>query len=257
MEWGVILLKKRMLLSGFILIFSLVLIACAGDGEDEEAVEPGPTEEQEPSDETGEINEEVDEELFALTDEERKEDDEVVLIVNGEEVHGDIYNVVYLDFKRYATEEDQPIDDDMLKTQTIDSLTQQTLVKQDATDRGIVVTEQEVNQALEDTKDQFESEEDYFEALRVIGYTEDTFIKLLENQLIQQLYMETLIGDMEVSDEEVEEFYDILTEQMDDAPPLEEVRPQIEQELISNIANRTYAEQIERLESNADIDVLI
>lgn len=98
------------------------------------------------------------------SDDERVDETELVLIVNGEEVYGDRYNLAYLEVKnRLVQAETLPEDLTEVHDEAMDELINQTLLAQDAQDKGIVVTSREADEIFEDTKAQFKSEAEFYQ----------------------------------------------------------------------------------------------
>ncbi|GEM01735.1 SurA N-terminal domain-containing protein [Halolactibacillus halophilus] len=248
--------KTVQLLVGLILTTTL-LVACGNQATEEQADEP--TGETESSAESEAKTEDAAEATAGLdldvTEAETYEEDKVVLEVNGEEISGKAYNTAYVDTKRYLLQNNQDVSDsDMLKQQTIQTLQSNTLVRQDAESMGIKVTEEDVATALEETKSQFETEEAYQQALEQLAYTETGFKASLQTQLLQQQYLEEAIDVEEVTDAEVEEYYNQMKEQSDDIPALEDVRDQIVTQLEQSKVQQAFQQKVTALTEEADIN---
>ena len=183
------MLKKRLRILLGLTVFSLLLVACS----DEEAEEnTAPDESDAPIEETDsetDIDTTEREPLdVTISDDETVDASSVVLVINGEEVTGETYNDTYFNTKRYMMQNSQDVSDtDLIKQQTLTTLKSYTLLRQDAEARGIEVTDQDVTEALEDTKAQFESEKAYETALTQLAYTEESFKQSLKEQLLQQM----------------------------------------------------------------------
>lgn len=235
------------------IVTSLFLIAC-GDEEAEDTLAPDPSD--------APIEDGLDEEqptseplVVEITDEEKVAEDDVVLVVNGEEVYGNAYNESYFNTKRYMMQNNQDVTDtDFLKEQTMTTLTSYTLLQQDASAKGISVSDADIDAAIEETKAQFESEEAYKDALTQLAFTEESFRLTLKEQLLQQVYIEEVIDIEPVTDDEVNEFYDLLKEQLEEAPALEEVRDQIEVQIEQSKIQQAFLVQIEALSESAEIE---
>jgi hypothetical protein len=254
-------MKKTLQLILGLLLTTTVLIACSDDAADESDQEE-PTEEESTEESTGDesgTESEVDSEGQAgldidISDDEKTAADDVVLEINGEEVLGEDYNTAYVDTKRYLLQNNQDASDkDMLKQQTVQTLQSNTLVEQDAESLGIEITEVDIDEALEQTKSQFETDEEYQQALNQLAYTEESFKASLKTQLTQQAYLDEAVEVGEVTDEEVEEYYGMLGEQSDDLPPLEEVEEQIVMQLEQSKVQQAFQEKVNALTEEADI----
>lgn len=250
------MLKKRLRTLLGLTVFSLLLVACSDDETDENTA---PDESDAPIEETDsetDIDTTEREPLdVTISDDETVDASSVVLVINGEEVTGETYNDTYFNTKRYMMQNSQDVSDtDLIKQQTLTTLKSYTLLRQDAEARGIEVTDQDVTEALEDTKAQFESEEAYETALTQLAYTEESFKQSLKEQLLQQMYMDEVIETEDVTEEEINEFYGLLEEQLDETPPLEEVRDQIVMQIEQSKLQQAFLAQIEKLNEAAEIE---
>lgn len=244
------MLKKRLSLFISVLILSVVLVACGNSENSDQTTDPETPTEDASNESTNQEPLEI-----TITDEEKVEDSKVVLIVNDEEVTGEMYNDAYFNTKRYMMQNNQDTSDiELVKKQTLTTLKSFTLLKQDAKEKEITVTEKDVNQAVEATKEQFESESAYQYALTQLAYTEESFKQSLSEQLLQQAYIDEVIETEDVTDEEIAEFYDILKEQLDDAPALEEVREQIVMQIEQSKVQDAFLKQMEALNEQATIE---
>jgi major membrane immunogen (membrane-anchored lipoprotein) len=250
------MLKKRLHALLGLMVLSLLLVACSDD-ETEENTEPDESDAPiEETDSESDIENTEREPLdINISDDEIVDGESVVLVINGEDVTGETYNDTYFNTKRYMIQNNQDVSDtDVIKQQTLTTLKSYTLLRQDADARGIKVTDEDVTEALEDTKAQFESEEAYQTALTQLAYTEETFKRSLEEQLWQQMYMDEVIETEDVTEEEINEFYDLLEEQLDETPPLEEVREQIVMQIEQSKLQQAFLAQIEKLNEAAEIE---
>lgn len=250
------MLKKRLRILLGLTVFSLLLVACSDDETDENTA---PDESDAPIEETDsetDIDTTEREPLdVTISDDETVDASSVVLVINGEEVTGETYNDTYFNTKRYMMQNSQDVSDtDLIKQQTLTTLKSYTLLRQDAEARGIEVTDQDVTEALKDTKAQFESEKAYETALTKLAYTEENFKQSLKEQLLQQMYMDEVIETEDVTEEEINEFYGLLEEQLDETPPLEEVRDQIVMQIEQSKLQQAFLAQIEKLNEAAEIE---
>ncbi|WP_062321956.1 SurA N-terminal domain-containing protein [Halolactibacillus sp. JCM 19043] len=249
-------MKKTLQLFLGLLLTTTVLVACGNESAEEETPEEEPNQEATDNEDTSNDSSEETPALdLDVSDDETVADDQVVLEVNGEEVLGDAYNTAYVDTKRYLLQNNQDASDkDMLKEQTLQTLQSNTLVKQDAKEQGITITDDDVAAALEETKSQFETEEAYQQALNQLAYTEESFKVSLQTQLLQQQYLEDAIEVESVTDEEVEEYYNLVKEQSDDVPPLEDVKEQIVAQLEQTKVQQAFQAKVTSLMEEAEIN---
>lgn len=232
------------------ILLSLILAACGS--EDEAAIEFEAPEEiievPDFSDQTPEVE-------AIVSDDELVDLDQVVVIVNGETVLGDRYNLVYFETKNSLIESKQLPDDlAVVREAAMLDLIKQTLLAQDAAARGIVVTESEAEAIYQDTKAQFDSEEEFYQILEQLPYTEAVFREILEKSLLQQYYINDQFSDISVTNDDVEAFYAILSEQMEEAPALDEIRTEIRNQLLQTEIQMALNDRLNLLLQEAEIE---
>src|SRR5690625_6027011 len=203
------------MISGFLVLLSMSLVAC-GD-QDKQEPEEGVAE-LEAEDEIVEVPNIMDvpddpvEEI--ISEDELADEDQVVLIVNGEEVYGEHYNLVYFETKVNLLQNDQLVEDiDLVHEEAMQALIRQTLLVHDAEKKGIVVTDSEAEAIFQDTKAQFDTEEDFYQTIEQLPYTEAVFRQILEKSLLQQYYIDQEFSNIRISSNDIEDFYAILKEQ--------------------------------------------
>ncbi len=102
-----------------------------------------------------------------------------------------------------------------LKSQVLDVLIGQQLLWQDAEKKGIVATDDEVEQAVAQTKSKFPSEQAYLDRIKQSGFTEEGYREDLKRQLSARRYVvEELAKQVSVTDAEIDEFYKDNLERM-------------------------------------------
>jgi len=227
---------KRFMIS-IMLTLLVVLAACGDDGDEAENPE-APVEEQ-----------------VEFSDEERVDPETLVATVNGYEIKGDRYNPIYTQVKMQMAQFGQDVSDlDLLKEQTLDVLVEQQLIRQDAETIGIDITEDEVQNEFDELKEQ--NEEQLNIVLEEFGLTEEEFKIQLRDDLITAEYIESEL-DIEVTDEEVEEFYEQLREENEEIEGLDEMEELIRAQLENQKTQEQLPEKVEELRENAEIEHMI
>ncbi len=94
------------------------------------------------------------------------------------------------------------------KRQLLDNMINAVLIRQAAEERGITVTDEEIDAQIEDLKAGYPSEEEFNTALTDANLTLDELKQQLRDQLATQRLMEELVGDAEVTDAEIAEYYE-------------------------------------------------
>lgn len=162
----------------------------------------------------------------------------VVAQVNGENIlKGEVLDVYNGQKESYGiTKENENTDDykelvKNLKSSILENLTYQKLITQNAKKAGYTITEEILEQArsefngiITSVEEQIKSQEggntsgntDYAkrakeyvdEQLKQIGKTQDEYIKILAEQIVTEQFMDKTIGEIQVSDEEIKNYYD-------------------------------------------------
>lgn len=254
--------KKRILLIGISILMIFALSACGdnGDNGDEETGEENGSTEAGSEDMDG--PEPLDIEDFAA--------DEAILIINDEEVSREEFDVQFERTKQMVAQQ-YGIDLDAeensmllpeLQHQTIDNLIGQRVLTQEAENQGMEVTDEEIEQNIGMLIEQFGGEEGFQEALEADNLTEEDLENLVyEELLISQLFEAKLDFDgIEVSDEEIEEFYEqyemTMEQQGEEVPPLEEIEEQIVMQLQQQKSQEEQQAYVAELVDSSDVERL-
>lgn len=236
-------MKKWTLL--IILSLTMFLVACSDDeaGSDEQANQAENQEDQAQQQEPLEISAE-----------EVVNEGESVVVVNGSEVNGTTYNAAYSLVKSMMHQSGQDTSDlDALKDQTVDFLVEQELMLQEANNVGIEVTDAELEEELKAYKESAE-EGQFNTMLEQLNMTEENFKNQLRYDLTTMEYVEQEF-EVEVTDKEVEELYNQMTEQSEgEAQELSEVEDQLRASIEQQKQQQQYAQKVEELKESAEID---
>lgn len=218
---------------------SVVLVACGGKSEGQED------------------NDAQEIETVEFTEEETVSNDQVVATINGNEIKGEEYNLIYAQTKVRLHQYRQDISDlDMLKEQTLNILIDQELLRQDAERAGIEVSAEEVEGQFDEAKEEI-SEEQFTAFLDQYRLTEEEFKNQLYFSIMHDKYLELEIPEAEISDEEVKEVYEELKEQNEEFPDFEEVEERLKQELAMQQEQEELQDRINELRDEAEIDKII
>lgn len=239
-------MKKQMMLIVAILL-ALLLAACGNDdaeeannNEDANVIEGQP---------------EAPAEL-EITDDEKADEESAVVSVNGTEILGDKYNNIYQQLKSMLHMNGQDTTDlDMLKSETVAILIEQELIRQDATELGIEVGEDEVQAEIDSLTEQH-GEEALTTMLEQNNLSEEDFKAQLGDDLVTLKYIDTEF-EVEVTDEEVQEVFDTLKEQNEELGELEEYEEVIKQNLSQEKQREMLDARVNELKESADVETLI
>lgn len=239
--------KMKFAFAPFLLL--LTLGACSDNEEaaPEENAEPETTEEA------------AADEAPAESSMELPAQEDVVVVVNGDEILGNVYNSVARQLETTLAAQGHTISDEtneLVKEQAMSVLIGNKVIMQDAQEKGYEADETTVEERLEELKGQFETEEAMDKALKETGFTLDEMENQLREQLIYEQYIAEEIETGEVTDEEVKEAYDGFVESSEEeAPAFEEMEPTIRTSLEEQKTQEAVFTRIEELKENAEIDI--
>ncbi|WP_203553168.1 SurA N-terminal domain-containing protein [Bacillus sp. B15-48] len=194
---------------------------------------------------------------------------DVVATVNGDEILRKDYNHEFeLTKSTYAQMGIQFDDlDDATKEElemvVLNQLINTRLVLQSSESDGIAIEQNEIDTELNRIKSQFEDDQQYEDALKEMSITEEELIKQVREQLMIGTYFDNKIGDISVSEEDIQTLYNEYKGQAEsleqEAEPLETLKPQLEQQALAEKQNVKVSELIEELRSaNEDnIEILL
>lgn len=242
-------------ISAFLLVLScaFLLVACGNGDEGSKGKNNNNNnnaEENAPESENNAPNE------IVVNDDEKVEDEKVVVKVNDKEVTGVDYNLVYLQAKMHLMQSGQdPEDQELAQELTMGSLIEQELIKWDAEKEGIEISSEDVQSEYDKAKK--ENEEELNAYLKQFNLTEDTYKDRLYFAMIHEEYLASVITIPEVTDEEIAEVYEMLKEDDSEIPELEAVKDQLKMELSYQKETEQLQAKIQELEAAADIEKMI
>lgn len=222
---------KRIFLIAFI-IFTVILTACGADKNKEEETKPVPT----------------------ISEEEKLADDQIVAVVNGEEINGLTYNLVYTQLKLYAEQFGQDVTNDEIKDLTVESLIDRQILFQQAEKDGIVFTEQYIKDEIAKIKN--ENEQTLLTVLEQFQITESAF----EHQLKFELTMNEFLAQeikVTVTEDEIKEYYEKAKEENEDMPLLVEIRDTLKSRIEREKVQEALQDRIDEIKEKAEIEILI
>lgn len=138
--------------------------------------------------------------------------DDLVATVNDAEISREAYEQAITQTQdRYAQQGQSIAEGDLetFRTDILDQLIAEELLFQEAQDQGLSVEDGEVDSQIEQMRARFEGDEGWQQALEANEVTEEELREQIErNSLIQQLIANAVAQPGEVTDEEVQSFYD-------------------------------------------------
>lgn len=197
---------------------------------------------------------------------------DVVAEINGEEITKGEFEQVYTgQFQQASMMQEmtgEEVNEDELKQQIADGLVSERLLTQEAENRDISASEEDVDAMISEITEAngMESEEDFFAAMEESGMSEDEIRAELEKQVKVEALIAEEAGDIEPTDEELQEVYDEQIAQREEAqsegegeetepPAFEDVKPQIEEQLVREKEAEAAQGLAEELREDADVTV--
>lgn len=195
---------------------------------------------------------------------------DVVIEINGEEISKDEFSGIYQQqFQQQIMQAQmmgQAVDDldqDELKKHTAEILIGQNLLIQEANERITDISEEDIdntiNQLLEQT--QMESKEDLLAIFEEQGVDEEELMSQIETQVrVDQLVIE-ISKDIELTEEETKETYDMLKAQQEETdsetefPEYEDIKSELEKQLKEQKKAEETEALVETLREKADITI--
>jgi hypothetical protein len=186
----------------------------------------------------------------------------VVAVVNGEKIISSELDTSIQQFSQAAaaqgvdiTSPDSQID---IRNQALDVLVNTKLLKQAAVEQGITVTDEETNERLETIIADIGGEEILTERMEALGIDSEQLYRDVKDELVIKALLDAIFLEAEivVTDEEVEAVYENAGGVDGGLPALEEVREQVEAQIITSKEQVAIDEYLTELKNVADIEVI-
>ena len=220
---------KKLYMIGLSLALALLLAAC-GDKEEAQTEEPA----------------------VEISASERVDEDEIVAVVNGEEVKGNVYNLIYTQLKLYATQIGDDIELDEIKEAAVTSVVDRQIVLQEAEKIDMSVSDKEAEEYIEKLRE--ESEEELETLLGQYQITEEEFKEQIKFEITMNDYMNETV-EVEVTDKELEEYYEKAKEGNDSIPSFDEAKTQLKKQLLAQKTQETFQDNIDKVKEKSEIDI--
>lgn len=234
---------------------ALGLAACGGEDKADKEETP----------EVSQEDQKAAEEMQAKLLKQQVEKDLVVAIVNDEELLGEQYNAAVMavqgEMQRMGSDPTSDEAAEGIKKQALDTLVNQTLILQQALAADLEVTEAEINEEYDSYIEQFGDEKTLKEALKAQDMKEEDFKEQIKELILFNKYKDKVSPTEEVSDEEVQEYYDSVSAESEgseqEVPPLDEVRDEIKNKIQQNKQQEELTAHVQELKEDSDIELKI
>ncbi|WP_309070719.1 SurA N-terminal domain-containing protein [Arthrobacter sp.] len=190
---------------------------------------------------------------------------DVVATVNGVDITKEEFSTSYEGaFQQMAMQSQmtgQEVDQEQLKTQTLDNLIGNKLLIQEADKREIEASEEDITATTDElvASNQFASADELFAALEEQGIAKEEATE----QIKQQVRLDALLAeegaDAAPSEEELKAAYEeakasgAAAQQGGELPPYEELKPQLEQQVKQQKKSDVAVALVEELRESADV----
>jgi len=188
---------------------------------------------------------------------------DAVAVVNGQEITQSQYDERYAQLAAVVESQGQLTTgadiQELIKSQATDSLIVEAVLLDAAEKDGMTANEDEISAEFANSKSQFPDDAAFQEALIAEGYTEETLMEgITKNNIIQQ-YLDANVDDSSITatDEEIQDLYDQSIIGSENVPALEEVRSQVEAQVVLQKRGALLDEFIQELRDSSDIEILI
>lgn len=201
---------------------------------------------------------------------ENVETGEAVAIVNGEEISKEDFDYTVQRISMNYEQQGLSLEGEQgeavlegIREEAMDILVEERILLQEAIKNGHSVTDEEVEEEFESLKGQFSSQEDFEEILEMNLLTEERLKKMLKTEMHIERFFKEATENVEVSEAESKEAYDRYfeeiqgTEAEEDFPSYEEIKYDLEFEIMQEKQNAEFRTIIEILKADSEINILI
>ncbi|OIJ18953.1 hypothetical protein BKP45_14595 [Anaerobacillus alkalidiazotrophicus] len=143
----------------------------------------------------------------------------------------------------------------MIKENVLNNMIDEKLLTQASAD--YVVLEEEVEEQFLSVKSDFESEEQFHEALELNNLTNETFKERIQEQLKIDQFLSETMNEVVVTEEDLEEAYAQVKEMGEEDLDFEEIKPVLEQSVVQQKKEEEFMRVLSQLKDQADIEIFI
>lgn len=185
----------------------------------------------------------------------------VIATVNGEEIIGRDLTTSMDQFSEAAIAQGVDVSNpefkEMVRERSLEVLINTELLKQEAAERGIVATEEEIVTRIESVEAQLGGPAALDERIAELGIDRDRLREDISDEIVIQALLEEIFTEAEITitDEDVEALYEEAGGAEAGLPALEEVRPQVEAQIQAAREQEAIDTFLETLRSDADIQI--
>ncbi len=187
---------------------------------------------------------------------------ETVAIVNGESISADELDMRMNQVRAQYASQGVDLDEDRelleeLRMQMLDGLINETLLLGYAADQGISASPEKMEAEYARLVTQVQGEEALEEILAAQGMDRDELMDMIADEVVLQELQdhEREARGLVVTDADIQAAYDSYREMVSDMPPLDEVRPYLEEELKQQQFMEIAPDLLDDLRAEGDIEI--
>lgn len=184
-----------------------------------------------------------------------------VAVVNGKKISQKEFDESVLLIEQNATAQGIDLTEETAKKevrdQALEVLINNALLITAATDAGFEATDAAIQEKYDELATQLGGAETLAVRMAEVGLTEKKLRANIAERILSDLYIEsvTTIEELSVSDEEVKEFIKGINLGDAKLPPLEEIRPQIEQQILSQKRQQIVTDLLTKLRAEGEVEI--
>ena len=185
-----------------------------------------------------------------------------VATVNGNDISNAELNTSIQQFSQAAAAQGVDLADPEaqgeIRSQSLEVLINTQLLKQAALDEGVEVSSEVTEARLAEIETQIGGPEVLAERMATLGIDEDKLQQDIHDELLIQGLLDQLFAeaDIEVTEEEIIAVYESAGGEAAGLPSLEEVRPQVEEQIRSTKEQEIIDAYLNELKESAEIEIL-
>lgn len=193
---------------------------------------------------------------------ETQEKNAVVAVVNDEKIIAEKLETSILQFSQMAAAQGVDTSDPEaqagIKEQALEVIINTMLLKQSAIERGVVVTDEAVEERIEVIRTDLGGEEMLTQRMAEVGISSEQLVKDIKDELLIQQLLDILFAEAEivVTEEEVVEVYEGAGGEAAGLPALEEVRGEVEAQITASKEQVIIDEYLTTLRTEATIEII-
>jgi hypothetical protein len=192
---------------------------------------------------------------------ETPQEQEAVATVNGEVIEKRLLDIRFEQVKKNYEAQGVVFEENNLaelREQTLSGMIDERLLVQYGKGQGIEAPTEIVEAQYQEILSQFASEEEFGEEAALQGLTlQDVRDSIAEQIIVQGIVNQQIVeNNIEVSDQEIQSSYDEVAATRDDLPSFQEVKDQIEKQLVNQKVAQFMEEVVTRLRAEGTVEIL-